>query len=585
MARNVGKLAVVVSASAGGLMAGLSQAQRAIQSFGSMAGTIAGSVGAAFGGLSLIGAGKWALGLATSMEQTQAQFKLLIGDAKLAETTLSSLKQFDLRSTLSFQPIVEATSRLTANNMAAADAVDIVTRLGDISKGNTQSFITLADAIAKTASAQRLMGDEANRLSDAGLNPLVAIAKKTGESVGEVRKRMEAGKVSFEEVRQAIIEATSAGGRFFGMMEQTANTTAGRFDRLQSKVEAMATSIGERMLPAAMSLVVAMESIVGIMDKFGGASALATAQVAAFAAGFLLTVTYAGRIVAAIRGIITAIRAMTTAQVIFQALAGPKGWATIVAGLVVAAGAVAALEVAFGGVEQQAAAAGEQTRKAVEETGKLAKPQANDAAAIASQKLSESLSEAAKRFDVATAAAERHASMLERGAEIARQFEPPETTFATTVQELNALVASGAITGDTFAAAFQDAANKLTEARNEAAGLNAEIQGTGAALANTSQGFAAMAQARLAGQRIEAQAQAAEANRLEIANLAAAAGAAIGPQQQAMPQFGGVSSMMADKFGLDLVRLMTDSNAKLGELVTETKREKKAVEVANVELY
>jgi hypothetical protein len=119
-------------------------------------------------------------------------------------------------------------------------------------------------------------------------------------------------------------------------------------------------------------------------------------------------------------------------------------------------------------------------------------------AAQASADLSAKLAEVAGKWADATAGAERHRELLERGAQLAEQFAPPEAVFAGTVQELQDLAAAGAITQEVFDAAFTEAANKLGQARIEAAGLNEQIQGLGAAAANTMEGFRAMADARRA---------------------------------------------------------------------------------------
>jgi tape measure domain-containing protein len=500
MATNVGKLAVVVSASAGGLYAGLTKAQAAIKQFGTTATQVAGAAGVAFGGLSAVGAAQWALGLAANLERTQMQFGVLIGNAQQASSILGQLRQFDIVSPLGLETLLNGTKTMLQFGVATQQVVPIVKMLGDVSMGNADQFSRLSLVMGQVAAASKLTGQDLLQFVNAGWNPLQQIAQRTGETMAQVRERMSAGAVSFDEVHQALVDATSAGGRFAGMIEAGGQTVAGRFEMLKGRVEALATSLGITMLPAATSVVGALESMVAAIGSIDGRSALASAQVIAFAGSFLLTVTYAGRVVAAMRNIVAAIRAMSMAQAVFQALSGPQGWATLAASLVVAAGAVAAVEFAFSGVSTEAEKAVQQTKALAEQGDKAGSATANavKSAAQASADLSAKLSEVAGKWADATAGAERHRELLERGAQLAEQFAPPEAVFAGTVQELQDLAAAGAITQEVFDAAFSEAANKLGQARMEAAGLNEQIQGLGAAAANTMEGFRAMADARRA---------------------------------------------------------------------------------------
>jgi tape measure domain-containing protein len=471
----------------------LTRAQAAIKQFGATATQVAGAAGVAFGGLSAVGAAQWALGLAANLERTQMQFGVLIGNAQQASSILGQLRQFDIVSPPGLDTLLNGTKTMLQFGVATQQVVPIVKMLGDVSMGNADQFSRLSLVMGQVAAASKLTGQDLLQFVNAGWNPLQQIAQRTGETMAQVRERMSAGAVSFDEVRQALVDATSAGGRFAGMIEAGGQTVAGRFEMLKGRVEALATSLGVTMLPAATSVVGALESMVAAIGSIDGRSALASAQVIAFAGSFLLTVTYAGRVVAAMRNIVAAIRAMSMAQAVFQTLSGPQGWATLAASLVVAAGAVAAVEFAFSGVSTEAEKAVEQTKALAQQGDKAGSKTANavKSAAQASADLSAKLSDA-------TAAAERHRKLLERGAQLAEQFAPPEAVFAGTVQELQDLAAAGAITQEVFDAAFTEAANKLGHARMEAAGLNEQIQGLGAAAANTMEGFRAVADARRA---------------------------------------------------------------------------------------
>ena len=70
------------------------------------------------------------------------------------------------------------------------------------------------------------------QLINAGYNPLQDIAELTGKTMAEVRDEMSKGNISYEMFRQAIIKATTAGGRFNGMTDKLAETSGGALQQM-----------------------------------------------------------------------------------------------------------------------------------------------------------------------------------------------------------------------------------------------------------------------------------------------------------------------------------------------------------------
>ena len=80
---------------------------------------------------------------------------------------------------------------------------------------------------------------------DQGFNPLQIIADKTGESMAEVRKRVSAGKVSFDELNDALTTATESGGQFYNAMENQSKTFDGQMSTLKDNVSALTGTLTE----------------------------------------------------------------------------------------------------------------------------------------------------------------------------------------------------------------------------------------------------------------------------------------------------------------------------------------------------
>ncbi len=177
---------------------------------------------------------------------------------------------------------------------------------------------------------------------NAGFNPLQEIAKKTGESMAELKKRQEAGGISAQEVADAFKSATEQGGRFHGMTNRLAGSTIGIWMTLKDEVMLLAKDMGKYLLPMVNMVLSAVRQIVSWFAGWGKAIVVT----ATAAAGFLLVM----------KAITLATIAYTKAQAMATALTGPKGWAVLALSLAAGAAAYAAIDLSMQDVAASASA-------------------------------------------------------------------------------------------------------------------------------------------------------------------------------------------------------------------------------------
>ena len=185
--------------------------------------------------------------LAADAEQTQIAFEVMLGSAGRAKSMLAELKEVSDKSSFSTQDVQGFAKMLVNYGVEGKKVVPTIKMLGDVAAGNRENFEGLSRAYGQISATGRLMGQDLNQLINAGFNPLQEISKKTGESMRDLKKRMEDGNVSFSEVEGAFQSATSEGGRFFGMTERQAGTLSGKFSTLKDSVNASLQTIGEQI--------------------------------------------------------------------------------------------------------------------------------------------------------------------------------------------------------------------------------------------------------------------------------------------------------------------------------------------------
>lgn len=190
-----------------------------------------------------------------SIESLSASFETLLGSTDKAKAKMEELRKYAAETPFSLNGISEATKTLLSFQVPAEETQGILEQLGDISLGNEQKLQGLSLVFGQTASAGRLMGQDLLQFINNGFNPLNYIAQRTGESMEELRDRMSKGGVSVDEVKQAFVDATSAGGQFYKGTEKGAQTTAGRLSTLKDNFAALAGQITEGLIPILQTLV------------------------------------------------------------------------------------------------------------------------------------------------------------------------------------------------------------------------------------------------------------------------------------------------------------------------------------------
>jgi tape measure domain-containing protein len=234
---------------------GLARVQSAFKSLGGVAMKVGKSLLSPFAALTaLLGAGALTAGLvsfvkgsseaAASIEDLTMQFEVLTKSASVTKGMLDDFRKEAAKSPLSIEDYAKAGKTLMAFGLQAKDVMPTLKNLADVSMGNSDRFGSLALAFAQTTAAGRLMGQEVLQFVNAGFNPLQQISKKTGESMVQLKKRMEDGAISALEVKQSFKEATSEGGLFFGAIQKGAETTSGKIAKTKDAILGVKIAFG-----------------------------------------------------------------------------------------------------------------------------------------------------------------------------------------------------------------------------------------------------------------------------------------------------------------------------------------------------
>jgi len=307
-------------------------------SLGGLVGKLTAIVGAA----SLV---RSSINFASGAEQTAVSMKVLLGSADKAKAMIGELRALAAATPLELKGLTENAKLMLNFGVAAGDVVKNLRMLGDITGGNSEKMYLLSLAFSQSSAAGRLMGQDLLQMINAGFNPLQEISQRTGLTMVELKKRMEDGKISFAAVREAFSSATSAGGRFNGMLDEQAKTFAGQTGKMRDAFQMLLTKIGTQFLPILAAAAATATGVMAAFNGLGDAGAQGYIKMAAFVGTFAAVVSLAPRIV-------TGFQAIAKAMATMQALSGPKGLITLAAGLAAAAAVTVSLDRAFASQNQ-----------------------------------------------------------------------------------------------------------------------------------------------------------------------------------------------------------------------------------------
>lgn len=205
--------------------------------------------------------GKASIQTAAQFEQLSTSFRIMAGSAAEGQRLTDSLIQLAAKTPMTTESLSRAAQTLLSFGESTDSVIGDLKLLGDITGGEAQRFQSLALAFAQVGSTGRLTGQDLMQMVNQGFNPLQIMSEKTGKSMAQLKKEMADGKISFDMVKQAMIDATSEGGRFYGLMNEQSETLNGKLSTMSDTWQQVGKSIGDAFLPMAKKAVGALNTI------------------------------------------------------------------------------------------------------------------------------------------------------------------------------------------------------------------------------------------------------------------------------------------------------------------------------------
>lgn len=254
-----GRLQYEIGADASGLAKAV---DGAISKIGGLGLKVAGlATGAAvFGGLA---ASIKSVMTAASFEQTQVQFRNLVGDVKAADAALQALRVQADATPFEFAELAQSATGLIAAKVSVDDLGRTVEALGNLASGATQPLQRMVQPYQQILTLGKVTYEDIKQFAEAGVPIFDALAKVMQTSGTEAAAAVQDGAVSVDQFKAAILSLGGAGGSWGKMMAAQSKTTIGLFSSLKDAVDGVFLAFGQPINDAIKPILTAAINLAG----------------------------------------------------------------------------------------------------------------------------------------------------------------------------------------------------------------------------------------------------------------------------------------------------------------------------------
>jgi len=187
---------------------------------------------------------------AASMERYRVTWGVLTGDMSRGADVLEKIKALSIDKALNFEALNQSATTMRNLGIASNDLVPTLSKLSDLAMGDSSKLEGLTMAYTRSMETGSISSRELLTLVRDGIPIYTMLGHAMGVSADQVKKLSNDGKIGFEDLKNAIDKATTAGGQFGGMGDRLAETTMGKWTQATAKWKEQLEDIGKTTLPA-----------------------------------------------------------------------------------------------------------------------------------------------------------------------------------------------------------------------------------------------------------------------------------------------------------------------------------------------
>lgn len=197
---------------------------------------------------------------AAQLEQASATLEGLYGNAQLAEQTMQELRKRGEQSPIDTKIWADAAGALAylgVQGQTAVEMVDNLTVAAEAAGTGSQGVERMTLGLNNLQSTGKATAEVINQISQSGFPLWEELAKRSGQTISQIREDVTAGQVSVEDVMGAIQDAS---GKTFRRMERAQEDAANTLQNTWARTkDQMQLALADMMTPLLPHLSTAVE--------------------------------------------------------------------------------------------------------------------------------------------------------------------------------------------------------------------------------------------------------------------------------------------------------------------------------------
>ncbi|MEG1152398.1 MAG: tape measure protein [Oscillospiraceae bacterium] len=181
----------------------------------------------------------------SSKEKNLKSLETLLGSKEKGDNMFADIKTYGTNTPYQTPQMLDSAKQMLAYGISEDELMGDIKMLGDIGLGDQNKFNSLSYAYAQIQSAGILRGQDLLQLTSAGFNPLQVLADEYGNTLQQMREYMSDGKISAEDVTEAMKLATQEGGRYYNAAYAQMETYSGKMSLLDELKSELQGSMGD----------------------------------------------------------------------------------------------------------------------------------------------------------------------------------------------------------------------------------------------------------------------------------------------------------------------------------------------------
>lgn len=221
-----------------------------------------------FAGIALVDFGKSALKSQADLELAVAKMTTLLGSAQDAQMMMKDIVKMADVTPYNSNDLIQAATTLKTFGVSARDILPTLTALGNAAGGSAENLAGVARALGQTKAQGKMMTQDLYQFVNAGVPLLELLSETLGKNTADIKKMIEAGKIGFPQVQDALQKFYTGTGKYANLMERAAKTLPGMYSTMQDALMSFGRAIVTGLEPQIKSFLSTVTKLFSSLAKF-----------------------------------------------------------------------------------------------------------------------------------------------------------------------------------------------------------------------------------------------------------------------------------------------------------------------------